>query len=72
VEDIDQELLNPTDKRIFAISSAFHRGYSVQQVHEMTNIDQWFLNRLHGIYEMEGVLSYVLAKERNYMSYRFQ
>jgi carbamoyl-phosphate synthase/aspartate carbamoyltransferase len=56
VEDIDQELTNPTDKRIFAISSAFYRGYSVAKVREMTNIDAWFLTRLYGIYELEKSL----------------
>ncbi|KAG5634854.1 hypothetical protein H0H81_000508 [Sphagnurus paluster] len=53
VEDIDTELLNPTDKRIFAISTAFHRGYSVDKIWKMTNIDKWFLTKLENIYRME-------------------
>ncbi|GLB42734.1 putative carbamoyl-phosphate synthase small chain, CPSase domain [Lyophyllum shimeji] len=53
VEDIDTELLNPTDKRIFAISTAFHRGYSVDKIWQMTNIDKWFLTKLEYIYKME-------------------
>ncbi|KAG6812083.1 hypothetical protein H0H92_004447 [Tricholoma furcatifolium] len=53
VEDIDTELLNPTDKRIFAISSAFHRGYSVDKIWQMTNIDKWFLTKLEYIFKME-------------------
>ncbi|KAG5636336.1 hypothetical protein H0H81_008387 [Sphagnurus paluster] len=53
VEDIDTELLNPTDKRIFAISAAFHRGYSVDKIWRMTNIDKWFLTKLENIYRME-------------------
>ncbi|KIY73951.1 carbamoyl-phosphate synth [Cylindrobasidium torrendii FP15055 ss-10] len=57
VEDLDEELVNPTDKRIFAISSAFHRGDSVDKIWEMTNIDKWFLNKLYRIYEMEIQLS---------------
>ncbi|KAF9039240.1 carbamoyl-phosphate synthase [Panaeolus papilionaceus] len=57
VEDIDEELINPTDKRIFAISTAFHRGYSVEKVHQMTNIDEWFLNKLHNIFRLECKLS---------------
>ncbi|KIY44719.1 carbamoyl-phosphate synth [Fistulina hepatica ATCC 64428] len=57
VEDIDHELINPTDKRIFVISAAFHRGYSVEKIWQMTNIDKWFLSRLHGIYSMEKHLS---------------
>ncbi|KAF9530656.1 carbamoyl-phosphate synthase [Crepidotus variabilis] len=57
VEDIDEELVNPTDKRIFAISSAFHRGYSVDKVWQMTNIDKWFLNKLYNIFKIEERLS---------------
>lgn len=53
VADIDEELSNPTDKRIFAIASAFHRGYSVDKIWQMTNIDKWFLSRLLNIHHME-------------------
>lgn len=53
VEDIDEELVNPTDKRIFAISTAFHRGYSVEKIWQMTNIDKWFLTKLQNIFNME-------------------
>ncbi|KAJ7579732.1 hypothetical protein C8J56DRAFT_1104613 [Mycena floridula] len=56
VEDIDEELVNPTDKRIFAISTAFHRGYSVEKIWQMTNIDRWFLRRLQSIFKMEKAL----------------
>ncbi|KAJ3572061.1 hypothetical protein NP233_g3336 [Leucocoprinus birnbaumii] len=57
VEDIDEELINPTDKRIFAISTAFHRGYSIDKIHQMTNIDKWFLTKLNYIFNMEKRLS---------------
>ncbi|KAG6819808.1 hypothetical protein H0H93_008458 [Arthromyces matolae] len=57
VEDIDTELLNPTDKRIFAISTAFHRGYSVDKIWQMTNIDKWFLTKLENIFKMEQHLT---------------
>ncbi|KAH9475221.1 Protein pyrABCN [Psilocybe cubensis] len=57
VENIDEELVNPTDKRIFAISTAFHRGYSVDKIWQMTNIDKWFLNKLQNIFNMEKTLS---------------
>jgi carbamoyl-phosphate synthase/aspartate carbamoyltransferase len=53
VDDIDEELVNPTDKRIFAIADAFQRGYSVEKIWEMSNIDRWFLTKLKGIWEME-------------------
>ncbi|KAF7416241.1 hypothetical protein PC9H_002506 [Pleurotus ostreatus] len=57
VENIDEELVNPTDKRIFAISAAFHRGYSVDKIWQMTNIDKWFLTKLQRIFQMEQHLS---------------
>ena len=50
--------MNPTDKRIFAISSAFYRGYSVDKIWQMTNIDKWFLTKLENIFNMEQRLSY--------------
>ena len=50
--------MNPTDKRIFAISSAFCRGYSVEKIWQMTNIDKWFLTKLENIFNMEQRLSY--------------
>lgn len=56
VEDIDEELMNPTDKRIFAIAAAFHRGYSVGKICQMTNIDRWFLTKLQSIFKMEQLL----------------
>ena len=60
VSDIDDELSHPTDKRIFAIHTAFARGYSVEKVWQMTNIDKWFLTRLQNIFNVEQYLSYVL------------
>ncbi|XP_006456591.1 hypothetical protein AGABI2DRAFT_188488 [Agaricus bisporus var. bisporus H97] len=57
VEDIDEELVNPTDKRIFAISTAFHRGYTIDKIHQMTNIDKWFLTKLSYIYQMEKCMT---------------
>lgn len=48
--DIDYELQNPSDLRIFAIANAFDKlGYSVDKVWEMTNIDKWFLNKLYDL-----------------------
>ncbi|KAF7305517.1 Bifunctional pyrimidine biosynthesis protein [Mycena chlorophos] len=57
VDDIDEELVNPTDKRIFAISKAFYRGYSVDKIWQMTNIDKWFLTKLQYIFKMEQHIS---------------
>jgi carbamoyl-phosphate synthase/aspartate carbamoyltransferase len=50
--------VNPTDKRIFAISTAYYRGYSVDKIWQMTNIDKWFLTKLENIFDMEQQLSY--------------
>lgn len=57
MDDIDEELVNPTDKRIFAIHTAFSRGYSVDKIWQMSNIDKWFLTRLQYIFKMEERLS---------------
>ncbi len=57
IPDIDEELVNPTDKRIFAIAEAFDRGYTVERVHEMTRIDNWFLERLQRIHRLKDELS---------------
>lgn len=51
VADIDKALSAPTDKRIFVISQAMQRGYSVDRIHELTKIDKWFLHKLHNIVE---------------------
>jgi len=59
VADIDEELVNSTDKRIFAISAAFHREYSVHMIWQMTNIDKWFLTRLQHIFNMKQHLLHV-------------
>ena len=49
ISDIDKALREPTDKRIFVISKAFRAGYTVDQVHELTKIDRWFLEKLMNI-----------------------
>ncbi len=49
VEDIDHSLRQPTDNRIFVISKAFQKGYTVDQIHELTKIDKWFLDKLYNI-----------------------
>lgn len=55
--DIDEELVNPTDARIFAIAGAFDKGYSVQKIHELTKIDHWFLQRLENIHLLKEELA---------------
>ena len=49
VDDIDKALNEPTDNRIFVISKAMQAGYTVDQIHALTKIDKWFLNKLQGI-----------------------
>ncbi|TIB63545.1 hypothetical protein E3P77_03468 [Wallemia ichthyophaga] len=55
--EIDEELVNPTDRRVFAIANAFVRGYTIDDIHKMSNIDRWFLNRLKNLIEQEKILS---------------
>ena len=51
IADIDKALREPTDKRIFVISKAMRAGYTVDQIHELTKIDKWFLDKLMNIME---------------------
>ncbi len=53
-EDIDVELAlkEPTDKRIFFIEKAFAKGYTVDDIHKLTRIDRWFLEKLYNIYSL--------------------
>ncbi len=55
-EDIEKELSEPTDMRIFVIADAFAKGYSVKQIHALTRIDPWFLNKLQGIFKLKNDL----------------
>ena len=56
IDDIDAALREPTDKRVFVISKAMHRGYSVQQIHDLTKIDCWFLEKLKHIIDIDEQL----------------
>ncbi len=56
VPDIDEALSHPTDKRIFIIANALHKGYTVDRIHELTKIDKWFLYKLQGILNVEKEL----------------
>jgi len=57
-EETDEELVNPTDKRIFAIANAMAGGYSVDKIHAMSHIDRWFLNKLKGIIDAATALEH--------------
>ena len=56
-EDLDNELANPTDLRIFAIAEAFDKGYSVEKIQNLTKIDPFFLGKLKNIHDYSLVLS---------------
>ena len=56
VSDIDKALHEPTDKRIFVISKAMKAGYTVDQIHDLTKIDKWFLEKLKGIVDTDNEL----------------
>ena len=59
ISDIDKALREPTDRRIFVISKAFRAGYTVEQIHQLTKIDPWFLQKLlkivHTAQELEAL-----------------
>ncbi len=55
-DDIDKELSEPTDMRIFVIEKAFEKGYSVDKIHLLTKIDKWFLYKLKNIFELKNSL----------------
>jgi carbamoyl-phosphate synthase, large subunit len=51
LDDVEAALKAPTDKRIFVIEKAFQQGYTIEQIHQLTKIDLWFLKKLYNIYE---------------------
>ena len=53
IDDIDAALREPTDKRVFVISKAMHKGYTVDDIHELTKIDKWFLEKLKHIIDID-------------------
>ncbi|SFK81453.1 carbamoyl-phosphate synthase (glutamine-hydrolyzing) large subunit [Proteiniphilum acetatigenes] len=71
IDDIDKALREPTDQRIFVISKAFRKGYTIDQIHDLTKIDRWFLQKLYNIVKTAETLenytdeSIDLGKENN-------
>jgi carbamoyl-phosphate synthase large subunit len=55
--DIDDELANPTDERVFAVVEAIKKGLSVDEIHEKSGIDKWFLYKIKNVVEIEKELS---------------
>lgn len=56
IANIDKELAEPTDKRIFVIAKAIREGYSIEKIHQLTKIDNWFLYKLKNIFDIENQL----------------
>ena len=56
IDDIDAALHEPTDKRIFIISKAMQKGYTIDRIHELTKIDKWFLQKLQNIKDTSKAL----------------
>ncbi len=71
ISDIDKALREPTDKRIFVISKAFRAGYTVDQIHELTKIDKWFLQKLMNIVRTAEELEALppIEEEKDYTAY---
>ena len=55
-ENIDDELANPTDLRIFAIAQALEEGYSIERIYELTKIDPWFIRKMKNIVDYKHKL----------------
>lgn len=53
IDDIDAALREPTDKRVFVISKAMHKDYTIDQIHDLTKIDKWFLQKLKHIIDID-------------------
>ena len=56
IPNIDAALREPTDKRVFVISKAMHKGYTIDQIHDLTKIDKWFLYKLKHIIDIDEQL----------------
>ncbi|WP_255489412.1 carbamoyl-phosphate synthase (glutamine-hydrolyzing) large subunit [Dysgonomonas sp. 216] len=57
IDNLDEALKNPTDKRVFCIEQAFEKGYTVDQIHDLTMIDRWFLYKLQYIFNCSKELA---------------
>ena len=56
IDNVDEALREPTDKRIFVIEKAFKAGYTIDQIHDLTKIDRWFLQKLYNIHKTDQEL----------------
>ncbi len=56
VKDLDKELSEPTDKRIFVIAEALKKGYTIDKIHQLTKITKWFLYKMKNIVDLENYI----------------
>jgi carbamoyl-phosphate synthase large subunit len=62
-DDIEKELNEPTDMRILVIEKAFEKGFTIDQIHDLTKIDKWFLVKLQKIFDLKNELEKVSSLE---------
>ncbi len=63
LNNLNKELKNPTDQRVFAIAEALKAGYSIDRIYELSKIDRWFLHKIEGIVETEKMINGYGIKE---------
>ena len=62
-DEIEQKLHDVNDLRLFCIFEALHRGITTEQIHNITKIDLWFLNKLQNLVEMERTFALVASRK---------
>jgi len=63
IEKLKEDLANPTDERLFKIAKALKQGFSVDEIHELTGVDRWFLYKIKNIVDMERKLKSLTFRE---------
>lgn len=63
-KDLEKDLSDPTDRRVFFLTQAFEAGYTVEQIHELTRIDKWFLQKLQHIMDLALAIKTVKRPEQ--------
>lgn len=63
VDDIEKELSEPTDKRVFVLAQAISQGMPLERIYALTRIDKWFLHKLKNIHAMESALEAIPVLE---------
>jgi len=68
--DLDDELRNPSDERVFAVAQALKCGYSIDKIHELSRIDKWFLHKLENIVRTEQHLIKYKGRVKHELLYK--